>query len=288
MNYVEVTLILVSEEDYLLDLFIQSLADAGFESFQEIELGIKAYAPSSLFSMKEAEKKVKELFEIWITNNQLSFEINLIPSRNWNREWESNFKPVIIGKDLLIKAPFHELEGEFKYELIIEPKMAFGTGHHETTCLMAQFLLEQEIQGKKILDMGCGTGILGILADKMGAESVMAVDIDEVCYQSALENGISNLVHSMQVMKGDIDRVMEEHANRPVFYDIIVANINRNVLIRHIPYYSELLAHGGNLFLSGFYEKSDLEIITEQARKSDLKYLFHKTLQGWCATQFYK
>jgi len=288
MNYVEVTLILISSEDYLLDLFIQDMADEGFESFQEVEFGVKAYMPGGLYSMKEVEAKIRTLFEPWIQKNLLTYEINLIPHKNWNKDWEMNFQPVSLGNRLLIRAPFHEPFGDFKYEIVIEPKMAFGTGHHETTCLMAEFLLEQSVLGKKVLDMGCGTGILGILADKMGAASTLAVDIDEICYQSSLENGILNEVRSMRVMKGDLPVLFKEADIKLGDYDIILANINRNILLDHMAGYSKLLKDGGNLFLSGFFQGEDLEMLIEEGRKSDLKYLFNKVQKGWCAAQFYK
>jgi ribosomal protein L11 methyltransferase len=166
--------------------------------------------------------------------------------------------------------------------------MAFGTGHHETTCLMAEFLLEQSVKGKKVLDMGCGTGILGILADKMGALFTLAMDIDEICFQSSLENGILNEVDSMRVMKGDLPILLESIDSSLRNFDIILANINRNVLLKHLSGYSSLLKNGGNLFLSGFLEGHDLELLIEEARKSDLKYLFSKAQKGWCAAQFYK
>ncbi len=287
MNYIEVSLILVSPEDYLLDLFIQDLADVGFESFEETELGIKAYAPSTLYTLETARSKILELFGFYLQNDVLSYEIALILHRNWNREWEMNFNPVCIGRKLRIRAPFHDSSESYLYELIIEPKMAFGTGHHETTTLMAQFLLEQDLTQKRVLDMGCGTGILGILADKMGAISTLAVDNDEVCYRSALENGLVNEISNMEVLHGDILKVMEQVGRRDSVFEIILANINRNVLIEQLSYYAKLITSNGNLFMSGFYE-DDLEKILEKGREYDLKYVFHKTLNGWCAAQFCK
>ncbi len=283
MNYIEVSLIVISPEDYLLDLFIQDLADVGFESFQETEMGFKAYVPSHRYSMEMAELKVIELFQHWIDKDIIRYEIGLIPSRNWNREWESNFEPINIGSQLFIRAPFHEAQANFQYELIIEPKMAFGTGHHETTRLMASFLLEQQVVGKTILDMGTGTGILAILADKMGAKRTLALDIDENCIMSAMENAVVNRSKSIQVIQGDVNNLQDSSK-----FDIIMANINRNVLLQHLPFYSKFLVSGGNLFLSGFYEGEDLEMILEEARRFDLKYLFHNTLHRWCAAQFYK
>lgn len=288
MNYIELTLILISSEDHLLDLFVQDLADEGFESFQEIDLGIKAFVPSQVLSQAEVENKIHTLFDSWIKAGLLTYEINLIPHRNWNRDWEMNFKPVSIGEDLLIRAPFHESFGKFQYELIIEPKMAFGTGHHETTCLMAQFLLEQNLEGKQVLDMGSGTGILAILSDKMGAKFTLAMDIDEICVQSSLENGIQNGVRNMKVGFGDLPVLLDPENSEYRNFDIILANINRNVLIKHLEGYSELLVEGGNLFLSGFYDGDDLELLMEKGRKWDLKYLFKKSQKGWCAAQFYK
>ena len=288
MNYIEVSFIVLSPEDYLIDLLIQKLADKGFESFEETDLGFKAFVPSNFLNMVEAEKKVKEIGEEGFPKDLFRYEISLIPERNWNKEWESNFNPVSIGTELLIRAPFHTSSEKYKYTLTIEPKMAFGTGHHETTCLMAQFLLEETVENVRVLDMGCGTGILGILADKIGAKFTLAVDNDEVCTQSTLENSKINQSKNLIVLKGDIDKVLDRSSNPNSNFEIILANINRNILLEHLEGYSNLLSPEGSLFLSGFYEGRDLEMIQEKASELDLKFIIHKTLRGWCAAKFCK
>ncbi len=210
---------------------------------------------------------------------EVSYCTKDIPLQNWNAHWESSFHPIVVG-DYTVRAPFHPPKTT-PYELIIEPKMSFGTGHHQTTRLMITQVLEIGIGGKSVLDMGCGTGILGILAAHLGAKSVLAVDIEPWCVENTLENAEQNQCHHViEAIRGDIDRVAE-------FVDLIFANINRNTLIRHIPHYAKRLQRNGILLLSGFYQ-TDLLSITQECKANGLTFHSNTQLDDWvCAKYVY-
>ena len=195
---------------------------------------------------------------------------------------ESNFEPIAIKDKIFVRATFHEPRPEFEYEIVIDPKMAFGTGHHQTTSMMLELMLENDFDGKKVLDMGCGTGILAIMAAKLGAADITAIDYDPVCYDSTIENAHLNHIDNIKALCGSKETIPNE------FYDIILANINRNILLDQMLRYSEVLKPDGELYLSGFYESPDLDIIMDEARKYGIKYIIHKKTNDWVAAKFIK
>ena len=278
MNYYELLFTTITTEDYQQDLLINALGEIGFDTFEEVDLGFKAYIPSGDFN-QEALDETLSLYKDMFT---FSYEVTLIPQKNWNEVWESNFEPLVIGDKIYVRATFHEPGPEFPYEIVIDPKMAFGTGHHQTTAMMLELILENDFTGKKVLDMGCGTGILAIMASKLGSRNITAIDYDPVCYDSTIENAQLNHIRNVTALCGSKEVIPDEQ------YDIILANINRNILLDQIPRYSEVLKSGGEIYFSGFYETPDLDIITEEARKYALKYISHKKNKDWTAAKFVK
>ncbi|WP_214071129.1 50S ribosomal protein L11 methyltransferase [Mucilaginibacter sp. dw_454] len=278
MNYYEVLFTTIPTEDYQQDLLINALGDIGFDTFEETELGFKAYIPEINFNKDQLE----ETLEPYVDMFTFSYEVTLIPQKNWNEVWESNFEPIAIGDKVFVRATFHEPRPQFDYEIVIDPKMAFGTGHHQTTAMVLQLMLENGFVGKKVLDMGCGTGILAIMAAKLGAADIMAIDYDQICYDSTIENAQLNNVANITAGCGSKEAIPNE------LYDTILANINRNILIDQMPRYAEVLKPEGEIYFSGFYETPDLDIITEEARKHGLKYITHKKDSEWVAAKFVK
>jgi len=278
MNYYEVLFTTITTEDYQQDLLINALGEIGFDTFEETDLGFKAYIQETDFSQTELDDAVEPYRHIFT----FSYEVALIPKKNWNEVWESNFEPIAIGNKVFVRATFHEGRPEFEYEIVIDPKMAFGTGHHQTTAMMLQMMLENDFAGKKVLDMGCGTGILAIMAAKLGAGEIMAIDYDPVCYDSTIENAQLNNVANITVGCGSKEAIPDDQ------YDIILANINRNILIDQMSRYADVLKPDGEIYFSGFYETPDLEIITDEARKYGLKYITHKKDSEWVAAKFIK
>ena len=278
MNYYELLFTVIATEDYQQDMLINTLGEVGFDTFEELEFGFKAYIPVDDFD----EAKLIEAITPYQEMFTFSYEITLIPQKNWNEVWESNFEPINIRDKIFVRATFHQPRPEIQYEIIIDPKMAFGTGHHQTTSMMLELMLENEFSGKNVLDMGCGTGILAIMASKLGATTVTAIDYDLVCYESTLENAQLNNIANINAMCGSKEVIPNEQ------FDTILANINRNILLDQIPRYSEVLKAEGELYLSGFYEQPDLDIIMDEARKYGLKYIIHKNNSNWVAAKFVK
>ncbi len=256
------------------EMLIAELGYAGFESFTETETGILAY-------IQKQEWHEDVLQDIYILSSGefvISYSIKEIESVNWNEEWEKNFDAIEVNDICTVRAPFHEKK-DFKYDIVIEPKMSFGTGHHETTYMMLQFILENDFENKSVLDMGCGTSVLAILAAMKGASKLDAIDIDEWCFENSKENVERNNCTSISVYQGDASLLYDRK------YDIILANINRNILLDDISKYRSSLNPGGSLYMSGFY-KEDLEIITASCNKSGLNFVENKERNNWIAAKF--
>jgi len=256
------------------EILIAQLGLVNFESFDETETGVKAY-------IQKAEWNENILNDIQILNSE-EFEISHtmieIAQVNWNSEWEKNFQPIEVNGDCALRAPFHE-PFNVKYEIIIEPKMSFGTGHHETTFMMLQFILENDFKGKRVMDMGCGTAVLAILTEMRGASKIDAVDIDEWCFENSVENVERNHCKNISVFQG-VASFLENKK-----YDVLIANINRNILLQDMEAYSKTLEKGGELYLSGFY-KEDLPLITITCNNLGLKFVENKERNNWIAAKF--
>jgi len=258
----------------LQEILIAELSQYNYESFEESETELKAYIPEALFE----ESLIKDLAQQYA----FTFEIETIIEQNWNAVWESNFQPIIIADKCVVRSPFHQVEKKYPYEIIIQPKMSFGTGHHETTTLMIENQLEIPHKEKKVLDVGCGTGILAIMALKLHAKNIDAIDIDDWAVNNAQENLKQNDATLIQVKKGSIFDISSSQK-----YEIILANINRNVLMQEIPEYKLRLASGAYLVLSGFYEQ-DIKLIVELTQKEALQLKAQKTRNQWSSLVFQK
>ncbi|MBT3919831.1 MAG: 50S ribosomal protein L11 methyltransferase [Flavobacteriaceae bacterium] len=258
------------------EILVAQLGALNFESFTETETGIKAY-----IQKKELDTALIDKVQILNSSEfEISYKLTEIPPVNWNAEWEKNFSPIEVNGECALRAPFHP-PFNVKYEIIIEPKMSFGTGHHETTFMMLQFVLENDFKEKSVMDMGCGTAVLAILAEMKGAAKIDAVDIDEWCYENSVENIERNHCKNISVYQGDASFFKEKK------YEVIIANINRNILLQDMEIYSKSLEENGTLYLSGFY-KEDLELITETCNNLGLTFGENKERNNWIAAKFRK
>jgi ribosomal protein L11 methyltransferase len=257
-----------------VEILIAELGYAGFESFVETEEGVTAYI------QKEAwhESILDDVQILSSEEFKIDFTFNDIEQTNWNEEWEKNFNPILVDNVCSVRAPFHE-KPNTPYDIIIEPKMSFGTGHHETTHMMIQHILKNDFTNKSVLDMGCGTGVLAILAEKKGANPIDAVDYDNWCYLNSLENVERNNCKHITVIEGDASVLTDKK------YDVIIANINRNILLNDMGTYVSCLNKGGLLFLSGFY-KDDMPVIQEACEKHMLKFEEKLERNHWVALKF--
>jgi ribosomal protein L11 methyltransferase len=256
------------------EILIAELGYAGFESFVETEEGVTAY-------IQKDEWNPNILDDINILDSdefKIEFTFSEIEQINWNSEWEKNFDPIEVDGKCTVRAPFHP-DKNFEYEIVIEPKMSFGTGHHETTFMMLQFILENDFKGKSVLDMGCGTAVLAILAEMRGASKLDAIDIDEWCFENSLENIERNNSENISVFLGDATLLSDKK------YDVIIANINRNILLNDMDTYRKCLEKGGILYLSGFYNE-DLPIIKEACNNLGFTFVENKEKNKWVAAKF--
>ncbi len=259
------------------EILIAELENTPFESFEETENGLIAYIQKDL-CMPEAVLNDVEILSS--ENFKISYDINEIEPINWNKEWEENFKPISVDDTCVVRATFH-LKENVPFEIIIDPKMSFGTGHHETTFMMIQHILENEFTNKSVLDMGCGTSVLAILAEMKGAKPIDAIDIDEWCVENSIENIERNFCKNITVYQGDASLLNHKK------YDCIIANINRNILLNDIQAYATCLHFDGNLFLSGFYTE-DIPVIEECCAINALKFISKKEKNNWVALHFKK
>jgi ribosomal protein L11 methyltransferase len=278
MEYKKVAFNFSSIQEYQQDLLIGALGDIGFDTFEDTENGFDAYIIDDQFN----ETSLNEVLMGFGDELQYTFEVSSIEPENWNEEWEKNFSPLIISENCYVRATFHEPQPQYEYEIVIDPKMAFGTGHHQTTTMVMRYILETDLQGKVVLDMGAGTAILGILASKRSAKEIIAIDNDEVCYRSAIENAALNGVTNLTSLCGSKEVIPAQN------FDIILANINRNILLDQIESYAKVLLSGGSIFFSGFYEEPDLQMIKDHCAKFSLLYVDHKKINDWVAAKFVK
>lgn len=278
MDYLEFIFRYDTDKDYIGDLLSAALGEIGFESFVKGNEGLTAYVPQNLYN----EEAVKSLLASFEYADNIPYESKLIKGQNWNEEWEKHyFQPIIMGNDCVIHSTFHKDIPAATYEILIDPKMSFGTGHHETTSLMLGEVLKADIKGKSLLDMGCGTAVLAILASKRGANPILAIDIDEWVYENSLENIKLNDVNNIRVMQGGAELLGKEK------FDIILANINRNILLHDMHAYAACMNTGSELFMSGFY-KNDIPVIDEEAKKLGLKLISFEEKNLWVAVHYKK
>ncbi|MDR2147013.1 MAG: 50S ribosomal protein L11 methyltransferase [Tannerella sp.] len=275
MNYKEIIFRYDTEigTETVGDILAAELGNIGFESFVTDDQGLAAYVREDLFRQETLNDC---LANFPLPGVAFRFTVNHIVGQNWNEEWEKHyFQPIHIGKECLIRASFHPEEQGFQYEIIIDPKMAFGTGNHATTYLMITEMLKLDLTGKELLDMGCGTAVLAILAAKKGASRVVAIDIDEWAYNNALENCRLNHTENIQVAQGGAEKIAEFGV-----FDYIFANINRNILLSDVWRYVPALKKGGSLLMSGFYE-NDIPAIRQECENNRLTVSEFSERNGW-------
>lgn len=278
MQYIQVTFKFKNIAEYQRDLLINDLADIGFNTFEDTETGFSGFIDKDGFQ----ESSLLEVLTSYNDELDYTYKLTEIAGENWNEQWEKNFEPLVISDQCYVRATFHEPKPKYPYEIVIDPKMAFGTGHHQTTTMMMEYILSMDLSSKNILDMGCGTGILAFLAAKKGAEHLTAIDYDQICYESTLENAELNHISNIDVICGGKESIPEAS------FDVILANINRNILLDQISRYSEVLKKNGEIVFSGFYENPDLDMIKEACSKTGMNYLDHKKINEWVAARFSK
>lgn len=275
LNYIEYAFKVIPKEP-TTEILIAQLGFVGFESFVENEDGLNAYIQENDWS-----ESILDTIQILQSDEFIiSYTRNTIEQINWNSEWEKNFNPIQVKNTINVRAPFHE-NLNLKYDIIIEPKMSFGTGHHETTHLMLEHLLDLDLQHKKVLDMGCGTGILAIFSEMKGAQPIDAIDIDNWCYENSIENINKNNCEHISVYQGDASLLAKKK------YDLIIANINRNILLNDMSTYCKSLKKGGCVLFSGFYQE-DIPVIDKAA--SELGLVMSNVLErnNWVALKYLK
>lgn len=278
MEYIELN-IKISPRNPWAEILVANLADAGYESFVDTEDGILAYGQASEVDFAAPLKNT--LLENKQDDFDFVIEQKFIPQQNWNAVWEADFQPVFVEEYCTIKAPFHEDIQLVGLPIIIQPQMSFGTGHHQTTYLMSKSLFELDTKFENVLDMGTGTGVLAIIAEKLGAKKLLAVDIEDWSVENTKENLIRNHCVKTEVICGDIDVIPAQK------FDLILANINKNVLKAHARNYSEMLSKGGKLFISGFFT-TDVDEMIEVFSNLGMEYEKMLNKDEWACVHFSK
>ena len=278
MKYFEVTFTAQPCNEIITDVISALAGEIGFESFVPTENGVEAYVQQSLFD----EGQLKEMVANFpLPDTEISYTITEPEDKNWNEEWEKNFfQPIVIEDRCVIHSTFHKDYPKAEYDIVINPQMAFGTGHHETTSSILGELLDADLKGKSVLDMGCGTSILAILASMRGADPVTAIDIDDWCVNNSRDNIALNGITNITAELGDASLLK---GRKP--FDIIIANINRNILLNDMPAYAACMHSGSELYMSGFYVE-DIPVIREKAESLGMEFVHNREKHNWTAVKF--
>ncbi len=258
------------------DMLTTMLGDLGFDSFMDDDMTLKAYCTEE----QRDDHAVEELLRMEVFSGVRLLTVEEMPDKDWNELWESSYQPVVVNERCRVRAPFHEPDPSFEFDLVIEPKMSFGTANHETTAQIITLMLETDFQGKEVLDMGSGTAVLAILAKKLGAAKTVAIDNDEWAYRNAFTNVSLNGINDIEIVLGDASAIKGT-------YDVVLANINRNILLRDMHCYVDAMRPQAHIFFSGFYEE-DLQSIKEEATRLGLSYKRHLAKNRWVAAEFVK
>ena len=266
----------IPSSDIQHDMLVTMLSEIGFDSFMDEERCLKAYC---------SEENRDDLAVENLLSDPAFFDVQLLkveemPDKDWNELWEASYQPVVVNERCRVRAPFHEPDPSFEFDLVIEPKMSFGTANHETTAQIIQLMLETDFQGKAVLDMGSGTAVLAILAKKLGAAHTVAIDNDEWAYRNAFTNCELNGISDIEIVLGDASAIQG-------YYDVVLANINRNILLRDMHCYVDAMSSGAHIFFSGFYTE-DLPSIQAEAERQGLRYCRHLSRNNWVAAEFVK
>lgn len=253
------------------------LGTIGFDSFMDDDMMLKAYCNED----QRDDTAVEELLRMEAFTGIHLLAVEVMPDKDWNEVWEASYQPVVVNERCRVRAPFHEADPSFEFDLVIEPKMSFGTANHETTAQIITLMLETDFQGKEVLDMGSGTAVLAILAKKLGAARTVAIDNDEWAFNNAFTNVALNGIDDIVILLGDATSI------GPMPFDIVLANINRNILLRDMPLYVMAMRQGAHIFFSGFYTE-DLDSIRSEAERLGLRYSRHLSKNNWVAAEFVK
>lgn len=258
------------------DMLTTMLGDLGFDSFMDDDMMLKAYCTED----QRNDEAVEELLRMDAFNGIHLLAVEEMPDKDWNELWEASYQPVVVNERCRVRAPFHEPDANFEFDLVIEPKMSFGTANHETTAQIITLMLETDFRDKDVLDMGSGTAVLAILAKKLGAAKTVAIDNDEWAYRNAFTNVALNGINDIEIILGDASAIKGT-------YDVVLANINRNILLRDMHCYVDAMRPEAHIFFSGFYEE-DLISIKEEAARLGLRYVRHLARNRWVAAEFVK
>lgn len=277
MKYFEVTFSVNPCNETATDILSALTAEIGFESFVECEGGMQAYVQQSLFD-EEALKSI--IADFPIPDTKITYTITEPEDKDWNEEWEKNFfQPIVIDNRCVIHSTFHKDYPKAEYDIVINPQMAFGTGHHETTSSILGELLDADLKGKSVLDMGCGTSILAILASMRGADPVTAIDIDDWCVNNSRDNIALNNINNITVELGDASLL---EGRKP--FDVIIANINRNILLNDMAAYTACMHKGSEIYMSGFYVQ-DIDAIRSKGESLGLRFVHYREKNNWAAVK---
>ncbi len=278
MDFIQVNFSIEPYEEYIADVLAAELGAMGFDTFVPLENGLEAFIAEATFN----ENELEQLLADFVFEATISYKATKIESKNWNEEWEKHyFEPIIIDNECVIHSSFHKNVPKTTYDIVIDPKMSFGTGHHETTSLVIGEILTMKVEGTKVLDMGCGTSVLAILASMRGAKELLAIDIDEWCTENSIENIALNNVTNVAVKQGSAELLSG------LEFDIILANINRNILLADMERYAACLKSGGELYMSGFYSE-DIPLIEAEANRNGLELVSSKLKNNWAVVKTVK